>query len=151
MEQNKNDKNLVVKESKRLLPLSGNGVSRWVLKMIAVYFSKVDLHNLNNRNVRFENGEIENILGVDRMEKDVLIKKLDEHFVLITIEDTNNPRGFIKISLFETATAYTGEDGNWLVDLSCTRTAMEYILWTINYKYNISGFHSYPKLPKLEE
>lgn len=26
MEQNKNDKNLVVKESKRLLPLSGNGV-----------------------------------------------------------------------------------------------------------------------------
>ena len=85
MEQNKNDKNLVVKESKRLLPLSGNGVSRWVLKMIAVYFSKVDLHNLNNRNVRFENGEIENILGVDRIEKDVLIKKLDELFVLITI------------------------------------------------------------------
>lgn len=151
MEQNKNDKNLVVKESKRLLPLSGNGVSRWVLKMIAVYFSKVDLHNLNNRNVRFENGEIENILGVDRIEKDVLIKKLDELFVIITIEDTNNPRGFIKISLFENATAYTGEDGNWLVDLSCTRTAMEYILWTINYKNNISGFHSYPKLPKLEE
>lgn len=111
----------------------------------------IDFVAFSQSKMRFENGEIENILGVDRIEEDVLIKKLDELFVSITIEDTNNPRGFIKISLFETATAYTGEDGNWLVDLSCTRTAMEYILWKINHKNNISGFHSYPKLPKLEE
>lgn len=45
--------------------------------MIAVYLGKVDLHNSKSWNVKFEESEIKNILGVDNIEEDVLNKKSD--------------------------------------------------------------------------
>lgn len=134
MEQNKKDENFAAIGNKSLLFLSESNVSPCALKLLDVYLSKIDLHNPENREVRFEKDEIQNILGVDKIKKDALKKKLGELFASITIKNTSNPQRLLKMSLFETAIVSMNEEGNWSLNLSCTETAMKYILGEINCK-----------------
>jgi len=121
------EKKLIVQKSNPLQSLSETNLSLTEFKILDAYLGKIDSHVPDKRYVRFEKGELEKILGVSRILKDDLSKRLDGLFTAVTIHDPNKPKGFIKIGLFSKAEANQDEQGLWQVDLACTPEAMEYI------------------------
>lgn len=118
---------LVVQKSNPLQTLSETAMTLTELKILDAYLSKIDSHDEKKRYVRFEKGELERILGVSRILKDDLSKRLKNLFQVLTIKDKHKKHGFTMIALFEKAEAFQDEDGLWQVDLACTPSAMEYI------------------------
>lgn len=118
---------LVVQKSNPLQSLSKTGMTLPEFKILDVYLSRIDSHDPEKRFVRFEKGELEELLGVKRLLKDDLSKRLDNLFSVVNIRDDTRRNGFRKIALFERAEAYQDDDGLWIVDLACTPSAMEYI------------------------
>ena len=118
---------LVVQKSNPLQSLSKTGMTLAEFKILDVYLSRIDSHDPEKRFVRFEKGELEKLLGVERLLKDDLSKRLDNLFRVVTIRDDTRRNGFRKIALFEKAEAYQDDDGLWVVELACTTSAMEYV------------------------
>jgi hypothetical protein len=121
------DMKLVVQKSNPLQSLSETEMTLSEFKILDAYLSKIDTHDEEKRFVRFEKGELERILGVERIRQEELSKRLDHLFQVITIKDKYKRNGFTKIALFEKAEAFQDDDGLWQVDLACTPSAMEYI------------------------
>lgn len=131
----KNDYMLVVQKSNPLQTLSETNMTLAELKILDAYLSKIDSHDEEKRYVRFEKGELERILGVDRIRQEELSKRLKNLFQAVTIRDKNKPNGFTTIALFEKAESFRDENGLWQVDLACTPSAMEYIFNVENMGY----------------
>lgn len=121
------DNKLMVQKSNPLKTLSETGLSLVEFKILDAYLSRINSHEPEKRYVRFEKGELEKLLGVTRIPKDVLDARLEGLFKTVTIRDSHKDRGFTKIGLFERAEAKQDNDGLWQVDLVCTPSAMEYI------------------------
>ena len=96
-------------------------------KILDVYLSKIDSRKPENRMVVFPKGEMEKLLGVKRIHKKELLKRLRNLFQIVEIEDTEIPEEARLISLFEESVAKQGDDGQWIVRLTCTTAAMKYI------------------------
>lgn len=118
---------LIVQKSNPLQTLSETEMTLVEFKLLDAYLSKIDSHDEEKRYVRFEKGELERILGVSRILKDDLTKRLKNLFQVVTIKDSHKRNGFTMIALFEKAEAFQDEDGLWQVDLACTPSAMEYV------------------------
>lgn len=129
------DGKTIIQKSNPLQSLSETPLTLPELKILDVYLSRIDSHNPEKRYVNFEKGELEKLLGVSRILKEDLSKRLNNLFVAVTIRDENKPDGFIKIGLFEKAIAFLDSDGLWQVDLVCTASAMEYIFNIENLGY----------------
>lgn len=125
---------LTVQKSNPLQSLSETPLTLSEFKILDVYLSRINSHEPDKRYVRFEKGELEKLLGVERIRKEELSKRLDNLFTAVTLRDENKPKGFIKIGLFAKAEAYN-DDGLWQVDLACTPEAMEYIFNIDNIGY----------------
>lgn len=129
------DDKLKVQKSNPLLTLSKTNLTLPELKILDAYLSRINSHDEEKRCVRFEKGELEKILGVERILKDDLSKRLDSLFTSVTIQDPDKPKGFIKIGLFEKADVDQDENGLWQIDLVCTSSAREYIFNIENLGY----------------
>lgn len=126
---------LIVQKSNPLQTLSETGLTLSQFKILDAYLSRINSRDKNKRHVRFEKGQLEKILGVDRIRKEELDKRLNNLFKVVTIKDKNKQNGFTKISLFEKAEAHQNDNGLWEVDLICTPSAMEYIFNIENLGY----------------
>ena len=126
---------LVVQKSNPLQTLSETEMSLVEFKILDAYLSRIDSHNEEKRYVRFEKGELERILGVTKINKSDLEKRLKNLFQTITIKDESKQKGFTIIALFEKAEAVQDADGLWQVDLACTESALEYIFNIENIGY----------------
>lgn len=122
-----NEDKLVVQKCNPLQTLSETDMTLSEFKILDAYLSKIDSHDEEKRYVRFEKGELEQILGVSRLLKEDLDKRLKNLFQVVTIRDKNKRKGFTHIALFEKAEAFQDDDGLWQVDLACTPSAMEYV------------------------
>ena len=129
------DDKLVVQKSNPLQTLSETEMTLVEFKILDAYLSRIDSHDEENRYVRFEKGELEKILGVTKINKVDLEKRLQNLFQTVTIRDPNKRKGFTVIALFEKAEATQDEDGLWQVDLACTESALEYIFNIENIGY----------------
>lgn len=134
----KSDYKLLVQKSNPLRTLSETELTLPELKILDAYLSKIDSHDPEKRYVRFGKGELEHALGVDRIRKDELSKRLKNLFQAVTIRDNNKRDGFTTIALFEKAEAFQDDNGLWQVDLACTPSAMEYI-----FNVETMGYLSY--------
>lgn len=123
----KNDNKLNIQKSNPMQTLSETALSLSEFKILDAYLSRIDTHNPEKRVVRFEKGELEKMLGVDRIRQDVLEQRLKNLFQVVTIRDARKPKGFKLVALFEQAEAEQDENGLWQVNLECTGKAMEYI------------------------
>ena len=131
----RNGTELTVQKSNPLQSLSETSLSLSEFKILDAYLSRINSHEPDRRYVRFEKGQLEKLLGVERIRKDELSKRLDNLFTAVTLQDENKPKGFIKIGLFSKAEANLDENGQWQVDLACTPEAMEYIFNIDNIGY----------------
>lgn len=119
---------LTVQKSKPLFALWQSELTLAEFKILDTYLARIDSHNLEKRAVVFEKGELEEKLGVKKINQKELEERL-KHLMgnVVKIPDEEEKKGFRLISLFEEAVAEQDDYGLWKVKLECTQKAMKYI------------------------
>lgn len=128
---------LLVQKSTPLYGLSKSDLTLAEFKILDVYLSRINSHNPENRTVSFEKGELEAILGVNRIRTEELDERLKHLMTTIKIEDDTKSNKFKRVALFEKAEVEQDEYGQWKVELMCTPSAMEYFFNIENLGYLI--------------
>lgn len=123
----KDTEKLLVQKSRPLLSLCRSELTLAEFKIFDTYLSRIDSHKPEKRAVIFSKGELEHLLGVDRIRTEELDKHLEHLMKTVRVENSSIKRGFSRISLFEKADCIQDEDGLWQVKLKCSRAAMKYI------------------------
>lgn len=126
---------MLVQKSNPLQSLSETKMTLPEFKILDAYLSRIDSRKPEQRNVSFEKGELEKLLGIDKINKSDLEKRIDNLFQTVTIRDPNKPNGFTKIGLFARADCNQDENGQWQVNLACSAEAMEYVFNIENIGY----------------
>lgn len=126
---------LVVQKSNPLQTLAQTDLTLSEFKILDVYLSRIDSHKPEARFVRFECGELEKLLGVERIPRAELEKRLHHLFQVVKVVDDHKPRGFKLVSLFEQSDVEPNEFGQWQVTLCCTQSALEYVFNVENIGY----------------
>jgi hypothetical protein len=117
----------LVQKSKPLFSLWGSDLTLSEFKILDTYLSRIDSHKPEKRNVVFSKGELENLLGVKKVNQSVLDERL-KHLMgyVVRVDNPRKRKGYAFISLFEKAYCEKDEYGLWTVELECTQSAMEY-------------------------
>ena len=129
------DDKLKVQKCEPLMTLSRTSLTLPEFKILDAYLSRINTHEPDKRYVRFEKGELEKILGVSRILRPDLEKRIDNLFQVITIRDEHKPKKFTKIALFVKAECEQDENGLWQINLACSAEAMEYVFNVDNIGY----------------
>ena len=126
---------LTVQKSKPLFALWQSELTLAEFKILDTYLGRINSHDDEHRTVKFEKGELENLLGVKQLKPQVLDDRLKHLMTTVRIPDENSKRGFTRIALFEKAHAEQDDYGVWEAELTCTETAKKYIfnVEEINY------------------
>lgn len=148
----KNIDKLTVQKSKPLFALWQSELTLAEFKILDTYLGRINSHDDEYRTVKFEKGELENLLGVKQLKPQVLDERLKHLMTTVRITDESKKNGFTRIALFEKAYAEQDDYGVWRAELTCTETAKKYIfnVEEINYlRYklkniiNIKGRYTY--------
>lgn len=127
---------LTVQKSLPLFALWRSELTLSEFKILDTYLSRIDSHKPEHRAVKFEKGELENVLGVKKLNNQDLRTRL-KHLMgsVVEIPDTSVKKGVRLVTLFEEATAEQDDDGLWQVNLECTQKAMRYFFNIENLGY----------------
>lgn len=131
-----NEDKLTVQKSLPLFALWRSELTLAEFKILDTYLSRIDSHKPDKRAVVFEKGELEKILGVQKINNKELKERL-KHLMgnVVEIPDTDEKKGFRLMTLFEEAVAEQDNYGLWQVKLECTQKAMKYIFNIDNLGY----------------
>jgi len=156
----KADANGLIQKSRPLLALKTADFSLMEFKIIDAYLSCIDSHNPQQKKVRFEKGEIEQLLGVDRIRNEVLKEKINNLFRPVELPDIDRPGKVRTFALFDEVTRELDENGKWTVELECSQQAINYIfnieaIGYIKYRLNnvkdIKSYQTYMMYLYLEK
>ena len=132
--QNSEEK-LSIQKSTPLYGLWRSELSLADFKILDTYLSRINSHDPTHRTVRFEKGEIENLLGVKQLKAEELKKRLRHLGTMVPVDDPTQADKFRMVSLFEEAICEADDAGVWQVELTCTNAAREYIFNIENLGY----------------
>ncbi len=124
-----------IQKTRPLKSLSETDLTLAELKILDAYLARINSHDAKRRTVKLSKGELERYLGVSRILKDDLTKRLKHLFQVVEVKDTHKRKGFKLISLFEEADAEQDENGLWQITLTCTQSAREYVFNIDNIGY----------------
>ena len=132
----KEDK-LLVQKSKPLFALWQSELTLAEFKILDTYLARINSHHPERRQVIFGKGELEEKLGVKKINQKELEERL-KHLMgnVVKIPDADDKKGFRLITLFEEAVAEQDDYGLWQVKLECTQKAMKYIFNVENLGYS---------------
>lgn len=117
---------LTVQKSTPLFSLWRSDMSLAEFKILDTYLSRINSRNPEQRTVTFSKGELEQLLGVKKINKVDLLARLKGLYRGVEVEDSN--KKIRTIGLFEeTYGGLDEETGLWTVQLTCTQKAMRYI------------------------
>lgn len=133
---------LTIQKSLPMLSLWRSSLTLAEFKILDLYLSRIDSHHPEKRSVRFRKGELEHLLGVQRIRTEDLKERMRHLCTSVELPDVTKTGGFIAISLFERAACFQDENGLWQIDLECTPTAMKYIFNIDNIGYLRYRLHS---------
>lgn len=129
-----NTDKLTVQKSKPLFALWQSELTLAEFKILDTYLGRINSHDDEHRTVKFQKGELENLLGVKQLKPQVLDDRLKHLMTTVRIPD-DSKRGFTRISLFEKAHAEQDDYGVWEAELTCTESAKKYIFDVENITY----------------
>lgn len=135
---------LTVQKSNPLLSLWRSDMSLAEFKILDTYLSRINSREPDKRTVIFTKGELEQLLGVKKINKASLVSRLKGLYRGVDIEDSN--KKIHTIGLFEEAYGEMDENGLWTVKLTCTAKAMKYIFNIDKIGYLRYRLHSIMKL-----
>ena len=118
------DTKLMVQKSVPLLSLWRSDMSLPEFKILDAYLSRINSHNPEQRTVIFTKGELEQLLGIKKVNKPQLAARLKSLGRFVDLED-GNTRKVHQVALFEEAYGEMDENGLWSVKLTCTAKAMK--------------------------
>lgn len=127
---------LTVQKSLPLFALWRSDLTLSEFKILDTYLSRIDNHKPEKRAIILEKGEIENALGIQKINNQDLklrLKHLMEN--VVEVPDKDEKKGFQLVTLFEEAEAEQDDDGLWNVKLECTQKAMKYFFNIENLGY----------------
>lgn len=116
---------LTVQKSLPLFSLWRSDMTLAEFKILDTYLSRINSHEPEKRTVVFTKGELEQLLGVKKINKASLVARLKGLYRGVEIEDSN--RKIHTVGLFEEAYGEMDENGQWTVKLTCTPKAMRYV------------------------
>lgn len=127
---------LTVQKSLPLFALWQSDLTLAEFKILDTYLSRIDSHRPDRRTVVFEKGELETLLGVQKINKKDLETRL-KHLMeqVVKLDDRGSKKGFRMVSLFEEAIAEQDDSGFWQIKLECTQKAMMYFFNIENLGY----------------
>lgn len=128
---------LVVQKANPLSVLGRSELSLAELKILDMYLARINTRNPDQRTVKLTKGQLENALGVTRINRADLELRLKNLYQPIDLANGTKNRLHL-IGLFEEAAANQDEDGVWQVTLTCTPSAMKYI-----FKAEVLGYFRY--------
>lgn len=130
------DIQMTVQKSMPLLSLWRTDLTLAEFKILDSYLARIDSHKPERRAVVLEKGELEKLLGVKRIDKQVLELRL-RHLMgnVIEVKDNDVKRGFRLVTLFEEAEAEQDDFGVWKIKLECTQKAMKYFFNVESFGY----------------
>ena len=131
-----NEDKLVVQKSLPLFALWQSDLTLSEFKILDTYLSRIDSHKPDKRQIMLEKGEIENALGVKKINNQDLKTRL-KHLMgnVVEIPDKSAKKGFRLVTIFEEAEAEQDSNGLWQVKLECTQKAMKYFFNIENLGY----------------
>lgn len=131
----KEDK-LTVQKSLPLFALWRSELTLSEFKILDIYLSRIDSHKPDKRQVLLTKGEIEEALGVQKINNTDLKARL-KHLMgnVVEVPDKDTKKGFRLVTLFEEAEAEQDENGLWQVKLECTQKAMKFFFNVDNLGY----------------
>ena len=127
---------LTVQKSLPLFALWHSDLSLSEFKILDTYLARINSHEPEKRRVVFSKGELEEKLGVTKINKPDLEKRLI-HLMgnVVKVPDYDTKRGFRLVTLFEEVYAQQDETGLWTITLECTQKAMKYFFNVDNLGY----------------
>lgn len=127
---------LTVQKSLPLFALWRSDLTLSEFKILDTYLSRIDSHKPEKRAIILEKGEIENALGIQKINNQDLKLRL-KHLMgnVVEVPDKDEKKGFQFVTLFEEAEAEQDDDGLWNVKLECTQKAMKYFFYIENLGY----------------
>ena len=103
-------------------------------KILDVYLSRINLHDPSKRTLQISKKELESILNVTKIPIPELRKRLNHlQTSLVALEEPSDNK-FDNIVLFERARCEK-ENGQYIVTLTCSESAMDYIFNVENLGY----------------
>ena len=127
---------LTVQKSLPLFALWRSDLTLSEFKILDTYLSRIDSHKPEKRAIILEKGEIENALGIQKINNQDLKLRL-KHLMgnVVEVPDKDEKKGFQLVTLFEEAEAEQDDDGLWNAKLECTQKAMKYFFNIENLGY----------------
>lgn len=116
---------LTVQKSRPLFSLWRSDMTLAEFKILDTYLSRIDSRKPDKRTVIFTKGELEQLLGVKKINKADLSQRLNNLGRFVEVEKSD--RKIHKVALFEEAYGEMDDYGLWQVKLTCTPSAMKYI------------------------
>lgn len=116
---------LTVQKSLPLFSLWRSDMSLAEFKILDTYLSRINSHEPDKRSVIFTKGELEQLLGVKKINKADLTERLNGLGRFVELEQSDQK--LHKVALFEEAFGEIDENGLWTIKLTCTAKAMKYI------------------------
>ncbi|MBO4706171.1 MAG: replication initiation protein [Spirochaetaceae bacterium] len=147
-----------VQKSKPLFSLWKSDLTLAEFKILDTYLSRINSHKPEQRDVIFEKGELEKLLGVVKINNKDLDTRL-KHLQATSVNLGHDDR-IDRVTLFERSQGFQDENGVWQVILTCTQSAMKYFfnieeIGYLRYKLrsiiNISSRYSYILFTYLEQ
>lgn len=124
----RNPEDLLVQKSRPLFALWRSDLTLQEFKILDTYLARIDSHQPDKRTVIFEKGELEQLLGVSKINLPQLKERL-KHLMgnVVEVGNPKQPKSMHLITLFDEAVAVQDETtGLWEVRLECTQKAMKY-------------------------
>lgn len=147
-----------VQKSTPLFSLWKSELTLAEFKILDTYLSRINSHKPEQRDVIFEKGELEKLLGVVKINNKDLDTRL-KHLQATSVNLGYDNR-IDRVTLFERSQGFQDENGVWQVTLTCTQSAMKYFfnieeIGYLRYKLrsiiNISSRYSYILFTYLEQ
>lgn len=117
---------LTVQKSIPLFSLWRSDMSLAEFKILDTYLSRINSRDPEKRTVIFTKGELEQLLGVKKINKPDLTSRLKSLGRFVDLQDKETKK-FHQVALFEEAYGEMDENGQWTVKLTCTQKAMKYV------------------------
>lgn len=133
----RNPEDLLVQKSRPLFALWRSDLTLQEFKILDTYLARINSHEPEKRVVVFEKGELEQLLGVSKINLPQMRERL-KHLMgnVVEVGNPKQPKSVHMVTLFEEATAVQDETtGLWDVRMECTQKAMKYFFNVENLGY----------------
>ena len=113
-----------VEKSRPLLLMKEVPFELGELKILDTYIARINPKNAQATTVRFSKEEYEDLMGIKRMQPERLNKYVTSmQGKVIKVPDKDVRSGWRNYNLFDESSFEQDENGQWWIDLSCTRKA----------------------------